>query len=49
MPEEHLILLQCTASETIPEGDYLTDIQAPVRKALRERKLVEKVDFLLIV
>jgi len=49
VPEEHLILLQCTASETIPEGDYLTDIQAPVRKALRERKLVEKVDFLLIV
>jgi uncharacterized protein (TIGR03790 family) len=49
VPEEHLILLPCTASESIPEGDYLTDIQAPVRKALRERKIAEKIDFLLLI
>jgi uncharacterized protein (TIGR03790 family) len=49
VPEEHLILLQCAASESIPEGDYLADIQAPVRKALRERKLTEKIDFLLVI
>lgn len=49
VPDEHLILLHCTPSETIPEGDYLTDIQAPVRKALRDRKLADRVDFLLIV
>ncbi|GIV15200.1 MAG: hypothetical protein KatS3mg022_0635 [Armatimonadota bacterium] len=49
VPEEHLILLQCAASESIAEGDYLTDIQASVRKALRERKLTEKIDFLLVV
>ncbi|MEJ5250576.1 MAG: TIGR03790 family protein [Armatimonadota bacterium] len=49
VPEEHLILLQCTASESVPEGDYLTDIQSPVRKALRERNLTEKVHFLLVV
>jgi len=47
--EEHPILLQYTTSETIPEDDYLTDIQSPVRHALRERKLVEMVDFLLVV
>ncbi len=49
VPEEHLILLQCTDSESIPEGDYLTDVQSPVRKALRERKLTERIDFLLVV
>lgn len=49
VPEQHLILLRCTASESIPEGDYLTDIQAPVRNALRERKIADKVDFLLVV
>ncbi|MCS6830305.1 MAG: TIGR03790 family protein [Armatimonadota bacterium] len=49
VPEEHLILLQCAASESIPEGDYLTDIQSPVRKALRERNIVDKIDYLLIV
>jgi len=49
VPEEHLILVQCTTSESIPEGDYLTDIQAQVRKALRDRKLTDRVDFLLIV
>lgn len=49
VPEEHLILLKCTPSESIPEGDYLTDIQAPVRRALRERQLTEKIDFLLLV
>lgn len=49
VPEEHLILLQCTTSESVPEGDYLTDIQAPVRKALRERNLVGKIDFLLLI
>lgn len=48
VPEEHLVLLRCTTSESIPEGDYLTDIQAPVRTALRERKLTDKVDFLLV-
>ncbi|MCS6948870.1 MAG: TIGR03790 family protein [Armatimonadota bacterium] len=49
VPEEQLILLRCTSSESIPEGDYLTDIQAPVRRALRERQLVDKVDYLLLV
>jgi len=49
VPEQHLILLRCTTSETIPEGDYLTDIQSPVRTALRERKLADKIDFLLVV
>lgn len=49
VPEQHLILLRCTASESIPEGDYLTDIQSPVRNALRVRKIADKVDFLLVV
>lgn len=49
VPEEQLILIQCSIAESIPEGDYLTDIQAPIRKALRERKLSDKIDILLII